>query len=117
MKEKEKLRAQIQTLRDKLNEIEETEEKAERKKHIGKCYKVEDNYQGTEKWFLYTKIVDESVMLQFSIDSNGTVEVRHRDLSFGFLNRYEEIPSKELEAAWIEVVKRVANMSPNLEEK
>jgi hypothetical protein len=123
MKTEEQLEAEIAPLQRQLARLRDAETKKESEAVVGRCYKYRNSYScpkvPSDYWWLYAKVTKVGdywpVTFEFQTDKDGRIDIQTRDCSVGIGkegNGYIEIPSKEFNAAWRALQKRIAGMKP-----
>lgn len=112
-REQNKIRKQIQQLRQSLRDVEDAEWMKDAKAKVGKFYKYENAFDSERKWWLYGKIlaVDPRFrgfqMFRFEECTGGDIRIHLHHDSIGDLRNWIEIPEVEFEEAYLTLLKRI----------
>lgn len=121
MKTKEQLEAELRPIQQALADLRDKETLAASKALVGKCFKYHNNYSCPEKpidyWWLYIKVVRVGdywpVTFEFQTDKHGHITIKTNDCCvITGKDGYVPITSREFDAAWAKVQKKIAGTKP-----
>lgn len=120
MNELEKLILHREYINKKIREIEDAERFSKNADMVGKCYKVENSYSNSDKWWLYTIVhnqLDDGCLsvTQFEICSDGKVDITPLDYFMPYEGHIEITPS-ELAKEWENTLDYARSMMSEINE-